>query len=104
MPGAVQDRERRGLQQQDELRHDEEAALVDLVGEHAGGKREEQDGDSAHEGHESGVELAAAQAVDHDRERVVLHPAAGVGDECALPEQAEIAETERLERAAAAHH
>jgi len=101
VPARVEQGQRGGLEQHDELRDYQEAALVDLVGQRACGQREEQDGDAAHEVHHARIELAVAQAVDHDRQRVVLHPAAGVGDEGAGPEQAEIAEAERLERAPA---
>ncbi len=102
VPAGVEDRQRASLQHQHELRDDEQLALVDPVGERAAGQREEEHRDAADEVDEAEVELGAAQRVDDDRERVVLHPRAGVGDERAGPEQAEVAGAERLEGAAAA--
>ena len=103
MAGGVQDPECERLEEQGDLRPDQELAAVHTVGERTGGQGEEENGEARHRVDDAEVGLGVVEGVDDERERIGLHPCADVADERTAPEEPVVPDAERAERAARAH-
>ena len=68
----------------------QEAALVDAVGDDSAIEREKEEGEGAGEGDDAEPEGGVGEGEDEPAEGDVLHPGADVGSEVAGPEEAEV--------------
>ena len=83
-------RKNEGQQHHDGLRDQQQAALVDAVGNDSAKEREEQERDRSGEPDNAQPEGGVGEGENQPALGHVLHPGADVGEEIAAPEEAEI--------------
>ena len=72
------------------LCNEQQAALVDAIGNHSTKQRDEEEWNLSREANDAKPESGAGESEDEPATGYVLHPAADVGGEIAHPEEAEV--------------